>query len=169
MTALSAAPALAQSPAAPAPRSNTEFARRVWREVQGYLAQAATAAPDSLFGFRPTPDVRSFGETLDHVAASERGYCQMALGERPSGGGAGTGARTKAEVIAALQTSKEVCERAYAQGEADAGLPAFGGGRASRLQVLLENVMHDNEHYGNVVTYLRLNRIVPPSTSPAPR
>jgi uncharacterized damage-inducible protein DinB len=140
-----------------------------WREVQGYLVQAATAAPDSLFTFRPSPDVRSFGEMLDHVAASERGYCQAALGERPSGGGAGTGATSKAEVLAALQASKDVCERAYGQSEEGAALPAYGGGRASRLQVLLANAMHDNEHYGNIVTYMRLHGMVPPSSQPTSR
>jgi uncharacterized damage-inducible protein DinB len=169
MVLLSAAPALGQSAPAPATRSNVEFARRVWREVHGYLVQAATAAPDSLFAFKPAPEVRSFGETLDHVAASERGYCQMALGERPSGGGAGTGARTPVEVLAALQAAADVCERAYGQSEEDAGRPAYGGGRATRLHVLLENAMHDKEHYGNVVTYLRLRGLVPPSSLPSSR
>lgn len=171
MLLLSAAPARGQSSATPppGPRSNVEFAHRTWREVHGYLVQAATAAPESLFAFKPTADVRSFGEMLDHVAASERGYCQMALGERPSGGGAGTGARTKAEVLVALQASADVCERAHGQGEAEAGRPAYGGGRASRLHVLLENAMHDNEHYGNIATYLRLRGMVPPSSQPTAR
>jgi uncharacterized damage-inducible protein DinB len=169
LTILIAAPASGQAPAAPASRSNVEFARRTWREVRGYLVQAAIAAPDSVFGFKPAPQVRSFAETLDHIAASERGYCQMALAERPSAGGAGTGAKTKSEVLAALQSAGETCERAYGQGEEAAALVAYGGGRSSRLQVLLENVMHDYEHYGNVVTYLRLNGIVPPSSQPMPR
>lgn len=169
MVVLGAAPALGQSIAAPATRSNVDFARGVWREVQSYLLQAANAAPDSLFAFKPSPEVRSFGETLDHVAASQRGYCQMALGERPMGGGAGTGAKTKVEVIAALGSSNEVCERAYAQSDEGAARPAYGAGRASRLHVLLTNAMHDNEHYGNIVTYLRLNHIVPPSSQPTAR
>lgn len=105
--------------------------------MHGYRTQAAAAAPDSLFAFRPVAEVRSFGETLDHVAASERGYCEMALGERPRGGGAGTGARTKAEVLAALLAGKEVCERAYGQTDEEGGRPAFGGGRATRLQALI--------------------------------
>jgi uncharacterized damage-inducible protein DinB len=166
---LGAAPALSQSAPAPATRSNVEFARRAWREVHGYLVQAATAAPDSVFAFKPVPEVRSFAETLDHVAASERGYCQVALGERPSGSGAGTGARTKTEVLAALETAKNVCERAFEQSEEESGRPAYGGGRATRLQVLLENAMHDKEHYGNIVTYLRLRGMVPPSSQPTSR
>lgn len=82
MVLLGATPAVSQSAPTPPTRSNVEFARRVWREVHGYLVQAATAAPDSVFPFKPVPEVRSFAETLDHVAASERGYCQAALGER---------------------------------------------------------------------------------------
>lgn len=162
--ACSAAPAAAQSTPPASLQSNMEFTRAAWRAMQGNLVRAAVDAPDSLFGFRPAPEVRSFGETLDHVAASQNGYCRMAVGERPSGGGAGTGAKTKAEVIAALRASNEVCERAYAQSDADAALPAFGGGRASRLHVLLENTQHDSEHYGNIVTYMRLHGIVPPSS-----
>ena len=167
--AFGAAPALGQEAPTAAPRSNVEFALRAWREVHGHLVQAATSAPDSLFAYSPVPAVRSFGGTLDHVAASERGYCEMALGERPSGGGAGTGARTKAEVLAALRAAAEVCERAYGQSEEDAARPAYGGGRASRLHVLLENAMHDKEHYGNIVTYLRLRGLVPPTSQPGPR
>lgn len=169
LLAVGATPVFGQTMPVPAPRSNVEFARGAWREVQSYLLRSAESAPESLFAFKPSPDVRSFGETLDHVAASERGYCEMALGEKPSGGGSGTGARTKAEVIAALQRAYGTCERAYAQSDADAAQPAYGGGRTSRLQILLTNAIHDNEHYGNIVTYLRLNRLVPPSSQPGPR
>jgi uncharacterized damage-inducible protein DinB len=161
-------PALAQpSPASVAPRSNTENARIVWQEVQSNLTKAAGDTPDSLYGFKPSPDVRSFGETLDHVAASQSGYCLMALGEKPLGGGAGTGAKTKAEVVAALRSSSDVCARAYAQADTITALPAYGSRKNSRLYMLLVNAMHDSEHYGNIVTYLRLNHIVPPSSQPA--
>ena len=166
---LSAALLRGQPTPAPALRSNGEYARGAWGEVHAYLRRSAQVGPDSLFSFKPSPDVRSFGETLDHVAASERGYCQMALGEKPSGGGAGTGAKRMTDVTAAFQVAHDVCERAYAQSDVDLALPAYGGGRMSRLQILLANVSHDNEHYGNIVTYLRLNRLVPPSSQPSPR
>ena len=169
LMAVSASPVLGQAMPAPLLRSNVDFARGAWREVQSYLLRSAENTPDAVFVFKPSPEVRSFGETLDHVAASERGYCEMALGEKPSGGGSGTGARTKLEMIAALHTAYGTCERAYAQSEADAAQPAYGGGRATRLQMLLTNAIHDNEHYGNIVTYLRMNRLVPPSSQPNPR
>ena len=169
MALLTATPVLAQETTTPAPRSNVEFARRSWVEVQDYLARSAAAAPESLFAFKPTPDVRSFGEMLDHVAASEREYCHLALGESSKESGEATGATGKRAVIAALETSKALCARAYDQSEVDAARLAFGSTRVSRLQRLLENVQHDNLHYGNIVTYLRMNRMVPPSSQPPAR
>lgn len=169
MVLLATPPLLGQETTTQAPRSNVEFARRSWVEVQDYLARSAAAAPESLFAFKPTPDVRSFGEMLDHVAATEREYCHLALGEQSKENGEATGATGKRAVIAALETSKALCTRAYAQSEADGSRPAYGGTRVSRLQRLLENVQHDNLHYGNIVTYLRLNHMVPPSSQPAGR
>ena len=130
--------------------------------------KAANDAPDSVYAYKPTSEVRSFGETLDHVAASQNGYCRVALGEKPVGGGAGTGAKTRAEVIEALRQSNELCARAYGQTEEATSRAAYEGDKRSRLYVLLENAMHDNEHYGNIVTYLRLNHMVPPSSQPSP-
>jgi len=168
LLAIGAVPALGQgAPSAPM-RSNVEYARGMWQEVNSNLLQSANDAPDSLFAFRPSPGVRSFGETLDHVAASQLGYCLMALGEQPAGGGAGTGATTRAEVIAALERSAAVCERAYGQTAEEVEQRAYGAGRSSRLHVLLTNALHDGEHYGNIVTYLRLHGLVPPSSRAAP-
>jgi uncharacterized damage-inducible protein DinB len=162
-----AAPAFAQSnPTAVPRRSNTDNARVIWQEVRSNLAKAADDAPATLYDYKATPDVRSFGEILDHVAASQNGYCRMALGEKPLGGGARTGAKTKAEVVEALRASSELCARAYAQSDEATALPAYGSSKDSRLYVLLTNAMHDSEHYGNIVTYLRLNHMVPPSSQP---
>lgn len=148
--------------------SSALYAQTLWREVSTYLMKAAADAPDSVFGYRPTPDVRTFGETLDHVAASQNGYCHLAFGEKPSGGGNGTGAKTKREVIEALRASNTLCERAYAQSDSALAGPAYDGDKRSRLYMLFENATHDNEHYGNIVTYLRLNHLVPPSSQPTP-
>ena len=40
----------------------------------------------------------------------------------------------------------------------------FFGGDQPRLAVLSFNTAHDFEHYGNLVTYMRLKDIVPPSS-----
>jgi hypothetical protein len=43
----------------------------------------------------------------------------------------------------------------------------FGGGKQARATVLMGNTNHNNEHYGNLVTYLRINGLVPPSSAPS--
>jgi uncharacterized damage-inducible protein DinB len=161
---VSAFPALAQTSSA----SPVAHARTLWLEVSTYLARTAADTPDSLYSYRPTSDVRSFGELIDHIAASQNGYCRIALGEKPTGGGAGTGATTKPQFVNALRASNDLCAKAYAQTDIDAARPAYEGDKRSRLFQLLENAMHDNEHYGNLVTYLRLNGRVPPSSQPTP-
>ena len=162
LLSVSALPALAQT-SSPSP---VAYARTLWREVSTYLTKTAADTPDSLYSYKPTSDVRSVGEIIDHIAASQNGYCRLALGEKPTGGGDGTGAKTKSDIVSALRASNDLCAKAYAQTDIDAAQPAYEGDKRSRLFQLLENAMHDNEHYGNLVTYLRLNGRVPPSSQP---
>jgi hypothetical protein len=147
--------------------SDVAHARALWKVVASYLTRAAAETPESLYRFKPTPDDRSFGERLDHVAASQDRYCRLALGENPGRARDGTGAKTKPQVLEALRASNELCTGAYAQGDQEAARPAYEGDRRSRLYQLLGNVTHDNEQYAKLVTYLRLNHRVPPSSQPA--
>lgn len=163
-----APPLLAQSAPRQPAHSPVAYARALWTEVSDYLLRAAVQMPDSLYGYKPTPEVRSYFETLDHIAASQNGYCRLAMGEKFTGSGNHTGAKTKAELVDSLRASNAVCARAYGQSDADAESPAYPGDKRSRLYQLMENATHDNEHYGNIVTYLRLNHFVPPSSQPEP-
>jgi uncharacterized damage-inducible protein DinB len=160
-----AAPAFAQ--AAPA-SSNVDNARMLWEDVRGYLTEAAADVPEKLYSFRPTPDVRTFGQLIGHIAGSQKMFCALALGEKPSGeDDVEKTATTKAALVAALKESNDYCARAYKQTDAATKpmVDVFGQQR-SRLFVLLENATHDNEHYGNIVTYMRINKMVPPSSKP---
>ena len=93
-------------------------------------------------------------------------FCAMALGEKAPSEDAIT-AKTKTELVEALRQSNQSCERAYAQSDASAGanIDVFGE-QHSRLYALMMNVTHDGEHYGNLITYLRMNGMVPPSSRP---
>jgi uncharacterized damage-inducible protein DinB len=46
------------------------------------------------------------------------------------------------------------------------GGAAFIAGKRPRLALAWFHISHANEHYGNIVTYLRLKGIVPPSSEP---
>jgi hypothetical protein len=95
-------------------------------------------------------------------------FCAAALGEKqPEEDAVEKAAKTKAALIDALRASNDYCARAYAQTDkaSSAAADLFGNQR-TRLFALVQNAMHDNEHYGNIVTYMRMNKMVPPSSKP---
>ena len=142
----------------------------LWAGITGYITTTAEELPESLYAYRPTPEVRSFGQLIGHVAGAQHLICAAALGE--PGGSEDDIERTrttKAALVEALHESTAYCERAYAQTDAAArqGTRLFGEER-TRLYALALNATHNGEHYGNLVTYLRLNGRVPPSSRPSP-
>jgi len=162
--ALAASPLAAQG----SPASATANARMLWEDVAGYLVQSATDMPAEKYGYKPTPAVRSFGELIGHVAGSQNMFCAMALGEKPPAEDAVEKAATsKDALVQALKASNDYCRKAYMlSDDALAGTMDVFGRQRSKLFVLMMNATHDNEHYGNIVTYLRMNGMVPPSSRP---
>jgi uncharacterized damage-inducible protein DinB len=162
LLAVVAAPAVAQGTANP----NTANARMLWTQAHDYIAEAAKDVPESMYSFRPTPEVRTFGELLGHVAGSEKMFCAMGLGVKPPAeDDIEKTAKTKAALTAALQDAKAYCAKAYATTDAaNAAMVDVFGQQRSRMYALFMNATHDNEHYGNIVTYMRINKMVPPSS-----
>jgi uncharacterized damage-inducible protein DinB len=140
----------------------------LWELVRDYICQSAEDMSEAQYAFRPTPDVRTFGELMGHLAGSQNMFCAIALGEKPPAEDAvEKTAKTKAALIQAWRASNAYCAKAYALPDASLGsaVDLFGDQR-TKLYVLLGNMTHDNEHYGNIVTYMRLNKLVPPSSRP---
>ena len=168
LLAAAAVPSFAQG--ASPEKTHTRNALLLFNQVRDYIVQSAADMPENAYSFKPTPDVRSFGELIGHIAGAQRVFCASALGETPPAEDAiEKSAKTKAALIAALKESNDYCARAYQQTDAAAAAPAdIFGTKATRMLALLENVTHDNEHYGNIVTYMRMNKLVPPSSRPRP-
>jgi len=140
--------------------------RELWRDAHNYVQRSAEQLPDSLYSFKPTPAVRSFGELVGHVAGSEYMFCAAVLGEpgRTEDAVEKT-AKTKAALVQALKDAGTYCDRAYAMTDAAAGATvSLFGGNGTKLYYLTMNATHDWEHYGNLVTYLRLKGLTPPSS-----
>ena len=138
----------------------------LWKSVIGNVNIAADEISESMYSYRPTPEVRTFGEMFAHIAGSQKMYCAMALGEKaPDEDVVEKAAKTKAAIVAALKESNTYCERAYAQSDDDvkAMVDIFAQQRP-RFYALIANASHDGEHYGNIVTYMRMNKLVPPSS-----
>src|SRR5438105_2237930 len=102
--AASAVPAIGQSQANP----NVANARMLWETVSGYITQAAIDFPDAKYSYRPTPDVRTFGELIGHIAGSQKMFCAMAMGEKPPAEDAvEKSATTKGALVAAMKESND--------------------------------------------------------------
>src|SRR6476660_4902375 len=153
--------------AQPPSRVLTQATREQFDEVKGYLAKTAQKVPEDLYSFKPTPEVRSLGQIIGHVADANFGICSIAAGEKPPQSGFEKGKTSKADLVKGLNGSIAYCDKVLASMDDHKGMETvkfFNGSQTPRLAVLTFNNSHCNEHYGNLVTYMRLKGIVPPST-----
>jgi uncharacterized damage-inducible protein DinB len=139
--------------------------------IRRNLAEAAESTPADEFAFKPTPQVRSFGELVGHVANANFFFCSQAKGEASPSAQNHERVTDRAALVKALKDSLAYCDDVYAA-TTDANFGQVvklagpnGGSQASRGSVLVFNTTHNNEHYGNIVVYMRLKGHVPPSTA----
>jgi len=139
--------------------------------VKQNLADAAAQMPEAEYAFKPTPEVRSFGELVGHVANANFFFCAQAKGEAPPNKTNYEKVSAKAELVKGLNAALAYCDGVYgAATDATFAEPVKvalpdGCPESPRGAVLAFNVAHNNEHYGNIVTYMRLKGHVPPSTA----
>ena len=129
--------------------------------MQDKIMKSADAMPESKYSYRPTKDVRSFGEILNHVADISYILCSNAKGEATPATAAAKGSKT--EIMAYLKGAFGYCDGVYS-GFTDAHLndPAdFFGIKTNKMFILTQVGNHDALHYGNLVAYLRLNGLEP--------
>lgn len=161
-------------PAQPAPSAQpiSQALRDQWEGAKRNFRESATVMPEAKYGFRPADSVRTFGAILAHVAGANYEFCAAAKGEKSphSEDEFEKSAKTPADIVKALDASLRYCDQVYTSMDdrraAETVAGAFGGGRSSRAAILMANTGHVQEHYGNLVTYLRINGLVPPSSAP---
>lgn len=141
-----------------------------------YLVMAAEMMPESGYGFRPTPDVRTFGEQINHATGAHYSFCNQAglpPGVQKQTAPALAAVKGKPAIIAALKDSIAYCDRVLAAAS-EAWLmevaPAVGGSssgliRGIRAHAFVYGAVHSAEDYGTITTYLRMQGVVPPSTA----
>lgn len=144
------------------------------------IIPAVDAMPADKFGFAPTDGefkgVRTFGQMVKHLSATNHILAAAALGEEPP---ADTGdevgpetIRTKTEILAYLKDSFAHLDKAIAAiGEADIPVNAspispLKRGEVTRSALVVESLIHAADHYGQLVEYLRMNGVVPPASRP---
>jgi uncharacterized damage-inducible protein DinB len=153
-------------PASIAAQSAADGYRLPYDIVKGYITKAAEQVTEANYAFKPTPEVRSLGQLLGHIANANFMICSAASGEKSPATGDAEKLATKAEIQKALADSFAFCDKAWttvggARGSAAVDLFGMKFTAASAMSF---NSAHDWEHYGNIVTYMRLKGMVPPSS-----
>jgi uncharacterized damage-inducible protein DinB len=143
-----------------------EGARRMHEMVRDLVMATATDTPADLYGYQPTDEVRTLGQILGHIGNASFMFCSTVLGDDSPAQGNLEEAESKDALVAGLTSAFEYCDRAYSEpspADLTASVDLFGMG-GTKMWVLIFNATHNWEHYGNLVTYMRLNDIVPPSS-----
>ena len=156
----------AQTPAAGSANPISASEKGFYTIVSGEVIAAAEKMPEANYSYKPTPDVRSFGQLVGHVADAQYGFCSTASGDQVAPKGIEKTKTSKADLVAALKEAVDFCNKTYTEMTDARGseMVKFMNFNLARLAVLSVNTAHTDEHYGNMVTYLRLKGIVPPSS-----
>ena len=156
--------------AAPPANPITASEKGFYSFVSNAVVGAAVKMPEENYSFKPTPEVRSFGQLVGHVADASLMFCSQATGETNASKNIEKTKTSKADLVAALKEAVAYCTKSF-DGMTDAKgsqmIKLFNFDLA-RLTVFSINTAHTDEHYGNMVTYMRLKGIVPPTSENAP-
>lgn len=165
--------ASAQTPAPRPPQTLSAYLQGQYATIKSNLIRTAEKIPAEHFGFRPTPDVRTVAELFGHTIEAQYAYCNNVKGGANPGAGKQfeKTVTAKAAVEQMVKDAFAYCDDAYAALTDAKAIEMITMGaapnqrQASRANQLAQLIVHGNEHYGNLVTYMRIKGIVPPSSA----
>ena len=159
-----------QTPAAPPANPITASEKGFYSFVSNAVVGAAQKMPEENYSFKPTPEVRSFGQLVGHVADASYMFCSQVMGEANPAKDIEKTKTSKADLVAALKDGVAYCNKAFDSMTDAKGsqMVKFFNYDLAKLTLLSINTAHADEHYGNMVTYLRLKGIVPPTSENQP-
>ena len=164
-----AAPAAPAAPAGPVANGAITGLKFPWNRVKDILVRAAEKMPEENYAFKPSPDVRSFGQLVGHTADANFMFVALAFGEKPTPRDIEKTKTSKADLVAALKESFAAGDKVFAASDSDFSVATkLFGMDTTRFGVVGLLVAHDWEHYGNMATYMRIKGLVPPSSEPRP-
>ena len=134
-----------------AAQTPTEEVKKGFNEVNDWVVKAAEMVPADKYSYKPADSVRTFGQIIAHVADSYNYFCAAAVGKKPEGDAVEKGSTDKETLLPKLKEAVGRCTAAY-----DA--------KNAQFSPLFANVGHTNLHYGNIITYMRMLGLKPPSS-----
>jgi hypothetical protein len=166
--AVAAAQDQMQPPAGPMTMSGQLV--KAFGSMQKDIAEAASRMPEDQYGFKPTPEIKPFGQLVAHLAIAQFRDCAILKGEpSPKKDEKEEATRTKAEAIALLKASTDYCAPLVNAMDQDASLTELAAVEKMQVQkglIPIELAVHGMEMYGTMAVYLRLKGLVPPMSDP---
>jgi DinB superfamily len=170
---LCASMAFAQTPAAGQKVDLATSLQRGYAGLKANFTAAADKMPEADYNFKPgtTPEARTYGQVITHIAQSQFGQCSALTGvpNPMAGKNLEKELTTKADITKALAESFALCDKAFAA-VTDANaleMVKAGPNEQTRAASLYGVIVHGNEMAGTAYVYLRSKNIVPPSTERA--
>jgi uncharacterized damage-inducible protein DinB len=131
---------------------NAAEVRKGFEEVNDWVMKAADMVPADKYSYRPVDTVRTFGELIAHIADSYNYFCAHGVG-------------TKVEWTTPIEKGKTDKETVLPKlKEAVGKCTAAYGANNAQFRPLFANVGHTSLHYGNIITYMRMMGLKPPSS-----
>jgi uncharacterized damage-inducible protein DinB len=179
LLAIPAAAQTGQQPAASSANPLSTWLRNAYTGNRNTIVRSAEKMPEDNYGMRPgtQQEVRTFGQQVGHIANYNFMWCAQAKGEKnPNAGNNLEKLNTKAEFLKALNDAFAYCDGVYSSLTDASGVEMIDitqeSGRQTRnlrMALLILNFAHNNEIYGNIVSYMRMKDIVPASSEPRPQ
>jgi uncharacterized damage-inducible protein DinB len=140
-----------------------------WQRAGTDLLDVAEAMPEGKYDYKPTPEVATFRDQLMHVAGIAQRFIDTAKGTKTEHAHK---AMSKAEVIALLKQTLQAGQETLGSVSDGQLLEQvkfpFGDRMVTRFAFWLGPIYQFRNHHGQLVIYLRLNGIVPPTTARRP-
>jgi uncharacterized damage-inducible protein DinB len=166
--------ASAQSPApSRPPQTLPNYLQAQYATLKRNVTGSADKMPAEHFSFKPAPEVMTYAELLTHIGETQYAFCSTVKGTANPGASLNFKVTDKVGVGQLLKDSFAYCDDAFAALTNENVLEMLTRGAApnqrqlARGNQLTQLIVHGNEHYGNLVTYMRMKGIVPPSSTPA--
>ena len=152
VVSLALSPVAQRASAQDSAKAKTAAAVRTgFEEVSGWVTKSADLVPAEKYNYKPVDTVRTFGQIIAHITDSLDYFCARAAGNKQQDDSAEKGPTDKATLVPKLKQAVDKCNAVYASDSAQFG-------------PLMANVAHTNLHYGNLITYLRMMGMKPPSS-----
>lgn len=140
--------------------------KRGYERTKGILLRSAEKMPEENYNFKPVDAVRTYGQIIGHLADAQYLFCSTVSGEKNPDLKIEKTKTSKADLVAALKDGFAYCDKVYESmtDAASTQMVKFFGNDVPKFAVLSINIGHNMEHYGNLVTYMRIKGIVPPTS-----